>query len=79
MNDDIVKICESSEVEIGLLAELLKNSGIECFSRSPYFEAINAGWCNPMRSSDAELYVASSDAEKAIGIIEDYKKSECAD
>lgn len=79
MNDDIIKIYESSEIEIGILVELLKDNGIECFSRSPYFEAINAGWCNQMRSSDSELYVASCDAENAVKLIKEYKDSECTD
>lgn len=61
-------------VDIEIYKDLLKQSNIECLVKNEFENAMKAGFGSGI-PGNAELFVEDADKEKAVNIIEEFKKA----
>ncbi len=75
MSDDIKRVYTGSDVEAMYLEDLLKKNGIGSIRRNRLQSSIDAGWANGSPEDSTQLYVESSNLERANELLEEYFKS----
>ncbi|MCQ2322058.1 MAG: DUF2007 domain-containing protein [Bacteroidales bacterium] len=63
-----------SDIEANYVASILKDNGIECYTRNRLYQSAIAGWVDGTESTSTEVSVNEEDEEKALRIIDNYEK-----
>jgi hypothetical protein len=76
LDEGIVKVYTGSLVETEFIAKILEENGIETIFRDKLQETMILDRPSISSESSAVIYVAEDDVEKALKIIEEYRKGE---